>query len=239
MGRRIARTLRGAEITLWVIGLSLLGVSLGATAQRASYQHDQEQALARVISASAAAPPAASVVSSGEDDATVAEATAAVTHSEPVADIPVEQESVSATPQPRVTVSPVVLDADVMGKIEVPRIGLSAIVVEGDGDESLDRAVGWLPDTSRPGESGNAAFAAHRDTFFRPLEKLASDDTIRLVTPSQTLEYRVSSMRVVEPTDVSVLEPSSEEEITLITCYPFRYVGPAPQRFIVKATRLR
>ncbi|MCA1732581.1 MAG: class D sortase, partial [Acidobacteria bacterium] len=98
---------------------------------------------------------------------------------------------------------------------------------------------GFLPGTARPGEGGNTGLAAHRDTFFRPLEGIQVDDRIRLEVPPHTYEYRVDSVRIVEPSEVSVLDFTGTEELTLVTCYPFRYIGPAPDRFIVKATRVQ
>lgn len=126
-----------------------------------------------------------------------------------------------------------------MGRIEIPRIGLSAAIHYGEDDATLDRAVGLLDGTPRPGEGGNTALAAHRDTFFRPLENIEVEDRITIVVPPHTYEYRVQSLQVVEPTEVGVLDSSGVEELTLVTCYPFRWVGPAPNRFIVKAVRVR
>jgi sortase A len=125
-----------------------------------------------------------------------------------------------------------------MGRIKIPRIGLSAIVLAGDDDATLRRAVGWVAGTARPDEGGNTALAGHRDTFFRPLQRVEIDDRVRLVVPPHTYEYRVDSIRVVGPDEVSVLDSTGIEELTLVTCYPFRLVGPAPDRFIVKAVRI-
>ena len=123
-----------------------------------------------------------------------------------------------------------------IGRIQIPRLGLSAIVREGVDDRTLRRAVGHVPDTARPGDAGNVAFAAHRDTFFRPLKKIRVGDRIRVSTPDRDFDFVVSETRVVAPDDVSVLAPTPESALTLITCYPFEMTGPAPDRFIVRAT---
>jgi sortase A len=134
-------------------------------------------------------------------------------------------------PAPRPRPSP----RGLVGRIEAPRIGLSAIVREGVDDETLRRAVGHLPETALPGEAGNAALAAHRDTFFRPLKNIRKGDRITVTTPDGVHEYRVSETLVVSPDDVSVLAPTSNATLTLVTCYPFNFVGSAPKRFIVRA----
>jgi sortase A len=122
-----------------------------------------------------------------------------------------------------------------IGELRIPRLKLSALVVEGDDDGTLQLAVGHLPDTPLPWQPGNSALAGHRDTFFRPLKDVRVGDDIRLATPYGDLRYRVKRTLVVEPDDLSVLEPSSTQRLTLITCFPFFYVGDAPLRFIVQA----
>ena len=129
----------------------------------------------------------------------------------------------------------VLAEGDVIGEIQVPRLGLSAIVVQGDSPANLRRAVGHLSKSAMPGEWGNVALAGHRDTFFRPLRDIQVDDEIRFKTPEHSFEYIVESIQVVAPRDIRVLEPSSGHELTFITCFPFRYVGPAPKRFVVRA----
>jgi sortase A len=124
-----------------------------------------------------------------------------------------------------------------IGHLEIPRIGVSAIVMEGDDEKTLKVAVGHLPDTPLPWQEGNAALAGHRDSFFRPLQDVRMGDGIRLATPRGTFLYRVTRRMVVEPEDLWVLDPSPDAALTLITCYPFNYVGPAPRRFVVHAER--
>jgi sortase A len=125
-----------------------------------------------------------------------------------------------------------------IGRLEIPRIGFSAIVMEGDDEHTLKVAVGHLPDTPLPWQDGNTALAAHRDTFFRPIRRLRAGDEIRLVTPHGTFRYRASREVVVEPDELWVLAPSPTAALTLITCYPFDFVGPAPRRFVVHAERV-
>jgi sortase A len=123
----------------------------------------------------------------------------------------------------------------VIGELEIPRIGLSAMVIEGDTDSILRRAAGHLEGTALPGEPGNVAIAAHRDTFFHALRDIRDNDVIVMNTLRGTYQYEVESIEVVEPDNVGVLADSAEPTMTLVTCYPFRYIGPAPDRFVVRA----
>jgi sortase A len=123
-----------------------------------------------------------------------------------------------------------------VGMLDVPRLKLTTPVIEGDDDRTLKRAVGHLPDTALPWQDGNAAIAGHRDGLFRPLKDIRIGDEIRFRTSRQEYRYRVTDTSIVNPDDLSVLEPDAAA-LTLITCYPFRYVGNAPQRFVVRAKR--
>jgi sortase A len=125
-----------------------------------------------------------------------------------------------------------------IGWLEIPRLAVSAAVLEGDDDRTLEVAVGHLPDTALPWEDGNVALAGHRDTFFRPLEQVRVGDDVRLATRHGEFQYRVRRLAVVDPENVWVLNPSGHVGLTLITCYPFRYVGSAPKRYVVQAERL-
>jgi sortase A len=124
----------------------------------------------------------------------------------------------------------------VVGKLEVPRLRLSVVAREGVDVRTLRRAAGHVPRTAMPGQPGNAAFAGHRDTFFRPLRDVRQGDEVVVTTPEGRYRYVVQETRVVKPTDVWVLEPTDRASLTLVTCYPFNYLGAAPQRFIVRAT---
>jgi sortase A len=130
------------------------------------------------------------------------------------------------------------VDRELVGRMEIPRLGLSVIVMEGTGATTLRRAVGHIPGTALPGQAGNVGISGHRDTFFRPLRNIRRDDIITLTTPLGEYRYRVVSTRIVGPRDVAVLDPTGNESLTLVTCYPFYFVGSAPNRFIVRAERV-
>jgi sortase A len=125
-----------------------------------------------------------------------------------------------------------------LGEIELARIGVTAMILEGTSARTLRRAVGHIPGTALPGQPGNVAIAGHRDTFFRALRNVQKDDEITLKTRDGLYAYRVDSIRVVGPEDTQVLNNSSGDVLTLVTCYPFYFVGPAPKRFIVRAQRI-
>lgn len=138
------------------------------------------------------------------------------------------------------TSSQTIAEGNPIGVIEIPRLGLSSVVLEGDEKAALLFGVGHLADTPLPwltARGGNSVFAAHRDTFFRGLGEIRPKDVIRFRAGNGEIEYHVKDTKIVEPTDVAVLAPTRTSTLTLITCYPFRYVGPAPQRFIVRAER--
>jgi len=127
------------------------------------------------------------------------------------------------------------LSASVIGRLSIPRLHLSAIVEEGVDDTTLLRAVGHIPGTALPGETGNIGIAGHRDTFFRALKDLQPQDEIDFTTHSGHFHYTVESLRVVEPSEVSVLKAEGGQTLTIVTCFPFQYIGNAPRRFIVHA----
>ncbi|MFN0121473.1 MAG: class D sortase [Blastocatellia bacterium] len=129
-------------------------------------------------------------------------------------------------------------EGDPLGRIEIGRIGLSAMIEEGIDEETLRHAVGHIPGTPLAGQRGNVAFAGHRDTFFRGLRNIRRDDEITLTTLGGIYRYRVDSVKVVEPEETEVLNSGDDNVLTLVTCYPFSYAGPAPQRFIVRARQV-
>ena len=128
-------------------------------------------------------------------------------------------------------------EGTLVGRIEIPRLGVSAIVLEGIGKKTLRRGVGHIPDTPLPESGGNVGLAAHRDSFFRELKDVRKDDLITLKTLEGTYRYRVEWTRIVQPADIEVLDDAGTPALTLVTCYPFHYVGSAPERFIVRAVR--
>lgn len=127
---------------------------------------------------------------------------------------------------------------EVIGEIQIPRLGVKAVIVQGDAPEQLDRAVGHIPQTALPGEWGNVSLAGHRDRLFRPLRQIQQGDTIVLETSRGSFTYEVESTFVVLSSEVGVLQSSSANELTLITCFPFDYVGHAPKRFIVRGREI-
>ena len=127
---------------------------------------------------------------------------------------------------------------DGLTRLSVPRIDLAAVVVEGTGHKQLLLGPGHIPDTPAPGDAGNSVISAHRDTFFRHIYELEKGDEILVQRNGRTFHYQVESKRIVEPTDLSVLNPSKDSRLTLITCYPTYYIGPAPQRLVVVSKRV-
>jgi sortase A len=120
--------------------------------------------------------------------------------------------------------------------LSVPRLGLSTVVLEGSDDGVLKKGPGHVEETAFPGELGNVAIAGHRDTHFRPLRDIQVNDEIVLKTKTSTLRYFVDSAQIIQPTDMEVLDPTPGPALTLLTCYPFEYVGNAPMRFVIRAT---
>jgi sortase A len=122
--------------------------------------------------------------------------------------------------------------------LRVPKLRLEVAVLPGTDDATLDRGLGHIDDTALPGGDGNTGIAGHRDGFFRGLKDILPGDTIEMDTLDRKETYRVERTWIVEPTDVSVLDPTASPSLTLVTCYPFYFVGSAPQRFIVRAVRV-
>lgn len=122
-----------------------------------------------------------------------------------------------------------------LGRLEIPRLGISAMVAEGVDARTLRRAVGHIRSTAEPGAPGNCALAGHRDTFLSKLEGVRVNDVVRIVTIDRTYVYLVRWIEVVQPQQVEVLDSTSTRSLTLVTCYPFTLVGHAPRRFIVRA----
>jgi sortase A len=122
---------------------------------------------------------------------------------------------------------------DGLTRLEIPKISLDAIVVEGTSRRQLAIAPGHMPETSTPGENGNAVITAHRDTFFRHLYDLQKGDSILVRRDGKTFTFEVTGKQVVAPDDFSVVRPSTDPRLTLITCYPTYYIGPAPKRLVI------
>jgi len=122
-----------------------------------------------------------------------------------------------------------------VARLESQALGLSATVLEGSDDDTLSRAAGHISETALPGEPGNIGIAGHRDTTFRPIRRIHMGDLLKLTTARRIFTYKVVKTSIVTPEDVEVLSPTEHPALTLVTCYPFEFIGHAPQRFIVRA----
>lgn len=125
-----------------------------------------------------------------------------------------------------------------LGILEIPRLNISAVAEEGANTNTLDLSVGHIAKSAYPGQTGNAAFAAHRDTYFRNLETIQLGDKISFKSIDHNYNYLVTSINIVDGNDTSVLSDTPQSTVTLITCYPFHYIGSAPKRFVVTATQI-
>jgi sortase A len=123
----------------------------------------------------------------------------------------------------------------VIAKLEAPSVQMTTTVLEGSDDATLSRGAGHIEDTPFPGQPGNIGIAGHRDTVFRPLRRIKIGDPLELTTADRTYRYRISKTLIVGPDDVYVLDPTDRPTVTLVTCYPFDFIGHAPKRFIVQA----
>jgi sortase A len=121
--------------------------------------------------------------------------------------------------------------------LRIPRLGLEVPVLAGTEEWTLNRAVGHIEGTAEPGGDGNVAIAGHRDGFFRALDGIGLGDLLELETSSRVDRYRVQRLWIVDPEEASVVDPTASPSVTLVTCYPFYYVGAAPHRFVVRGVR--
>jgi sortase A len=129
----------------------------------------------------------------------------------------------------------VVKEGDLLGRIEIPRLGLKVAILEGTASRTLRLGAGHIEGTALPGEPGNIGIAGHRDTYFRGLKDIRTSDEIQIQTATGLSHYEVDWVQIVPPGDTGVLAPSAESAITLVTCYPFNFIGAAPERFVVHA----
>ncbi|HEV2852594.1 MAG TPA: class D sortase [Thermoanaerobaculia bacterium] len=208
-------SLRWIERALILIGILCLGAWAWAWIDARIYQYRENQLLEEAAAARRSAPPSRAA----ETDALGAFREGETPPQEPA----------RSEPKPA---------GALVGRVEIPRIGVSAIVLEGVDKKTLRRGVGHIPETALPEEGGNVALAAHRDSFFRGLKDIRKNDIITLKTLENTYYYRVDWTEIVLPEDTDVLADSGAPELTLVTCYPFYYVGSAPKRFIVRAQRV-
>jgi len=154
--------------------------------------------------------------------------------------IPPPKVTVTQTVLPGTTTSsPAPVPAPARGtwiaRLEVPSVTLATTVLEGTDDGTLSRGSGHIEDTPFPGQEGNVGIAGHRDTVFRPLRHIHLGDEMKLTTADRVYHYKISKTLIVTPDDVYVLDPTAQPTLTLVTCYPFDFIGHAPRRFIVQA----
>jgi sortase A len=199
--------MKSLEIVAWLVGVTLVTLYLGATAWGQSERQ-------RGVEAFVTAQQSARVESAAASPDAAARAPAAQR---------------SAMPATQAT------DLAVIGVLRIPVIELEVPVAQGTDETVLSRGAGLIVGSATPGSDGNVAIAAHRDTFFRGLKDITVGDLVELDTLDRPRTYRVTELLVVEPTDVHVLADTGEPVLTLVTCYPFYFVGRAPQRFIVRA----
>jgi sortase A len=235
------RLLRIVERGLWIAGGAFLAIWLLSALDARLYEVRQnrllEDALTRSRPAAEARParaapsaPALPRVLPGEGPA----------EEEPEA----RAEPAASEEEPLPSYDPLALDAAdapegaLIGRIEIPRAGVSALLLRGTSSRTLRRGVGTIRGTAPPGAEGNVGLAGHRDSFFRGLRNVREDDTITLKTLGGDFRYRVEWTRVVAPHETAVLAEAGGPVLTLVTCYPFSWIGPAPERFIVRARRI-
>lgn len=229
------------ERFLWGIGLLLLAWVGFVWADGQTYQARAEAKLERAI-AEARAAEAAVVTEAGAGRLAPLPETLPGDEGVEEAGDPESGEAGAGTgPAARASApppQPMIGDADVVGKLEVPRLGLSVMVSRGTAARVLRRGAGLVEGTPRPGTAGNAAIAGHRDRHFRPLQHILPGDELVFTSVDGTYRYEVQWTSIVRPDHVDVLDPTDEPALTLVTCYPFSYVGNAPDRFIVRARQV-
>lgn len=202
---RFAKALRYAELLLWIVAAASIGYCSVAYAGAAIHQHRQK-ALLNASRMENGLSPTTAVASGG-----------------------------AAVPSLTSSAASDTLGYGVLGTLEIPRLDISSIVEEGVDSSTLWEAVGHIPDTALPGHNGNSVLASHRDTYFRGLADVQVGDLIVFKSPTANFRYRVESTRIVDANATDALPDSTTPVLSLVTCYPFHYIGPAPQRFIVTA----
>lgn len=216
-------SLRVVERALWVVAALGLGWYVFSQVEGELYQRREEARLEELLANRARSAGAPAVTSEPLEEQ--------VGQAKRLRELPGEEEPAPSAPAPP--------PGGAIGKIAIPRLGLSVVVSAGTDKRTLRRAVGHIPGTALPGEPGNVGLAGHRDRYFRPLKDVRAGDEIAFTTPDGTFHYRVQWAEVVDPSAVHVLDDTAEPALTLVTCYPFYYVGPAPRRFVVRARQVR
>jgi len=204
-------TLRWASNFFFIVGIVALGYVSVALLDARLYQAREARGFEEALQARKAARPSSGL-------------------QKPPASLPPSQPNRTATQHVEL-----IRGSAAWGRIEIKSVGLSSIIMEGVDRETLRRGVGHITGTALPGQPGNVALAGHRDTFFRSLRNVRKNDEITLETLDGHYRYRVDFTQVVAPEHTEALNSSGVAILTLVTCYPFSYVGPAPQRYIVRA----
>ncbi len=218
------RRLRLLEIILWCVSAVMLGAVVWMIVDREVFQAYTEWAFDRALETLGREKP----TTTGDDLKEFTPDKPAPGEGIPHVEIPPPGWKPRWRPKPE----------SVLGRIEIPRLGVRAMILAGTSDRALRRAVGYIEGTALPGEGGNTGLAGHRDTFFRPLRDIRKKDIIRVRTLGSMFEYIVENIQIVGPKDIKVLKPDGRPLLTLVTCYPFNYVGSAPKRFIVRARQI-
>jgi sortase A len=208
----LRRFLRGGYLALFIAGIVILAVPIYYFARAFFFQSAQDYKFRKQVSEIRESKEAGSTPKSA-------------------ADAPEGAPTAGAKP----AFPPIPSAGDVLGRFEIPRLRHSVMILQGTEEDQLKLGIGHVEDTAHPGQVGNIALVAHRDTFFRALRNIRKDDEIRIVTPTNTMHYFVELTKVIGPFDTDVLDPTPGAELTLITCYPFDFVGKAPMRFLVRA----
>jgi LPXTG-site transpeptidase (sortase) family protein len=228
-----------APLVLFLIGCFALGYYAYDILDARFFQDDQSRQFDQALRDAHDSPANSLTPNRTPEDALHAEALADLksranqTSAAPKMPALAESGAVNESAQPEIATGNAPL-----GRIEIPSLGLSAMIHEGTSSRTLQRGVGHITGTALLGKSGNVGLAAHRDTFFRELRDIQAGDDIKLTTLTGTIVYRVELISIVEPEDSRVLRDSSENILTLVTCYPFSYIGSAPKRFIVRAREI-
>ncbi|HKH48170.1 MAG TPA: class D sortase [Thermoanaerobaculia bacterium] len=209
---------RWLERLLFLIGIVCLGIWVYAFVDARIYKLREERRLDEAIRLRTAAAPSSSTVAPAAD-------------TDALGSFRKEGSREESAREKKLA------EGDLIGRIEIPRIGVSAIVLHGIGNKTLRHGVGHIPGTPLPERGGNVGLAAHRDSFFRGLKDIRKDDIIELTTLDGSFKYQVEWTKIVPPEETAVLADEGSPALTLVTCYPFYYVGSAPKRFIVRAHR--
>ncbi len=226
------------ERALWAIGVLCLGVVLYVMLDARWFAWVQGRRLDQALAARAA-----QTVQTAQQGGAPAAAPPAAGPGAPGAQpeapsSPAGQTDDLGAFQPAAPAAPPAEEGSLVGRIEIPRLGVSSLVLEGVTSATLRHGVGHIPRTSLPQLPGNVGLAGHRDTVFRALKDIRQGDLILLDTLAGSFRYQVDWTQVVQPDDLTVLAAADRPELTLVTCYPFYYVGSAPERFIVRGHRV-